>query len=371
MPPLVKKLFKQIPEVYFQEFQRHRLRLIRSRIHLLTWAASAYFLELIVINFLAYRKGSSYDDGLNGYLIYSQFLILLCIITSVYTLIHWPKNEEHLNRKARFAYYLNLLLTCSYLFIRSLMVYQARQSIVFYIVSLITCQIIFFTDWKPRLTISLVGVVSMVSIVYSIPLEDSREQMIRMFECGGMTVMLFIASTHFYNIEVESFLNLIVIHQQNTKLSTYTELLEEEKVQREGELEQRSRELTSYTLQEVKSSRFLEELRQITLKESVTEIRKIPNLISNYMHGEDKWSYFKDVFENVHPDFFERITEQFPALNQNDIRLMALLKMNLSTKEIADILGISPQSANTARYRLRKRLNLKPEEELETFIRNL
>lgn len=371
MPSLLQKVFKQVPEAYLHDFEKHRQLLIRSRIYLLTWAAAAYFIELIVINFVAYRKGSTYDDGINGYLIYSQFLILLCIISAIYTLINWPKNGQLLSGKVLVGYYFNLVITCSYLFVRSLLVYQARQSVVFYIVSLITCQIIFFTDWKPRLVISLIGVTSMVLLVYSIPLDDSGEQIIRMFECAGMTVMLFIASSHFYNIEVQSFLHLHVINHQNSKLSTYTGLLEQEKEQREEELEQRSRELTSYTLQEVKSSRFLEEIRQIILQEGAGEVRKIPHLITNYLHGEAKWSYFKDVFENVHPDFFNRITVQFPTLNSNDIRLMALLKMNLSTKEIADILGISPQSANTARYRLRKRLNLKPEDELETLVRKL
>ncbi|PKK35838.1 hypothetical protein BWI96_15010 [Siphonobacter sp. SORGH_AS_0500] len=371
MPSLLKKIFKQVPKEYLNDFEKHRQYLIRNRIYLLTWAAAAYFIELIILNFLAYHNGSTYDDGIDGYLIYSQFLILLCIISAIYTLSNWPKDGQLLAGKTRYVYYFNLIITCSYLFIRSLLVYQARQSIVFYIVSLITCQVIFFTDWKPRLIISLIGVTSMVLMVHSIPLDNSGEQIIRMFECTGMTVMLFIASTHFYNIEVQSFLHLHVINQQNSKLSTYTKLLEKEKEQREEELEQRSRELTSYTLQEVKSSRFLEEIRQTILQEKAGDVRKIPQLITNHLHGEAKWSYFKDVFENVHPDFFNRITAQFPSLNPNDIRLMALLKMNLSTKEIADILGISPQSANTARYRLRKRLNLKPEDELETLIRNL
>ncbi|WP_420154089.1 helix-turn-helix transcriptional regulator, partial [Siphonobacter sp.] len=175
----------------------------------------------------------------------------------------------------------------------------------------------------------------------------------------------------FYNTEVQMFLNLNVIQRQNQQLSTYAQLLEKEKQQREEELEQRSRELTSYTLQEVKYSRFLEEIRQQIQQDSLPTIRRIPGQITTYLHGEDKWSYFKDVFENVHPQFFERITDEFPSLSSNDLRLMALLKMNLSTKEIADILGISPQSVNTARYRLRKRLNLKPEDDLESRIRNL
>ncbi|PQA60771.1 hypothetical protein C5O19_14495 [Siphonobacter curvatus] len=367
----ITRLFTRVPYEYIEAFSQHRIQLIRSRIYLLAWATVAYFLELIILDWVAYRRGQSFDDGIGGYLMYTQVLLGLCLLTAVYTLTLWPRGTLQLSPKARIAYYANITLTCLYLFIRSLLVYKARQSIVFYFVSLIAAQIIFLTDWRPRLTISLVGLLSMLLLIYITPVANTDEKTIRLFECTGVTVMLFIASTYFYNTEVQMFLNLNVIQQQNQQLGTYAQLLEQEKQQREEELEQRSRELTSYTLQEVKYSRFLEEIRQQIQQESLPDIRRIPAQITTYLHGEDKWSYFKDVFENVHPQFFERITGEFPSLSSNDLRLMALLKMNLSTKEIADILGISPQSVNTARYRLRKRLNLKPEDDLESRIRNL
>lgn len=367
----ITRLFTRVPHEYIEAFSQHRIQLIRSRIYLLAWATVAYFLELIILDWVAYRRGQSFDDGIGGYLMYTQVLLGLCLLTAVYTLTLWPRGTLQLSPKARIAYYANITLTCLYLFIRSLLVYKARQSIVFYFVSLIAAQIIFLTDWRPRLTISLVGLLSMLLLIYITPVANTDEKTIRLFECTGVTVMLFIASTYFYNTEVQMFLNLNVIQQQNQQLGTYAQLLEQEKQQREEELEQRSRELTSYTLQEVKYSRFLEEIRQQIQQESLPDIRRIPGQITTYLHGEDKWSYFKDVFENVHPQFFERITGEFPSLSSNDLRLMALLKMNLSTKEIADILGISPQSVNTARYRLRKRLNLKPEDDLESRIRNL
>jgi DNA-binding CsgD family transcriptional regulator len=73
-------------------------------------------------------------------------------------------------------------------------------------------------------------------------------------------------------------------------------------------------------------------------------------------------------FERVHQDFLANLKKQFPSLSANDLRLCAYLRMNIATKEISKIMGISPASANKARYRLRKKLGLKKEEDLISFI---
>jgi DNA-binding CsgD family transcriptional regulator len=52
------------------------------------------------------------------------------------------------------------------------------------------------------------------------------------------------------------------------------------------------------------------------------------------------------------------------------MRLIALLKMNLSSKEIADILGISADGIKKARYRLRKKMNLE-DSQLQSYLLNL
>ncbi|MEM6829932.1 MAG: tetratricopeptide repeat protein, partial [Bacteroidota bacterium] len=73
-------------------------------------------------------------------------------------------------------------------------------------------------------------------------------------------------------------------------------------------------------------------------------------------------------FTAVNKDFFERLKHQFPNLQPYDLKICALIKLNFSGKEMARLLGITPESANTSRYRLRKRLGLKKEENLVTFI---
>jgi DNA-binding CsgD family transcriptional regulator len=59
---------------------------------------------------------------------------------------------------------------------------------------------------------------------------------------------------------------------------------------------------------------------------------------------------------------------RYPDLNSNDLRLCALLKLNLDTKEIATIMDISPESVKVARSRLRKKLQLETSDNLSSFI---
>jgi DNA-binding CsgD family transcriptional regulator len=75
--------------------------------------------------------------------------------------------------------------------------------------------------------------------------------------------------------------------------------------------------------------------------------------------------------EDVHKDFNSKVMRNYPDVTNNDLRLMSLLKMNLSSKEIANILNISIDGVKKARYRLRKKLNLSTEDSLQELVINL
>ena len=83
---------------------------------------------------------------------------------------------------------------------------------------------------------------------------------------------------------------------------------------------------------------------------------------------DDSWMSFKTYFENVHPTFFQNFLESFPDLSPAEIKLSAFLRLNLTSKEIASMLFITPDSVKTARNRLRKKLNLPPDENLNRFL---
>jgi len=89
------------------------------------------------------------------------------------------------------------------------------------------------------------------------------------------------------------------------------------------------------------------------------------------MHQDKDWEDFKRRFEEVHQDFFRILKVICPKLSSNELKLCTLLKLNMNLKEAASIMGISPESVKTARYRLRKKLNLSREDNLIDFIIHL
>ena len=99
--------------------------------------------------------------------------------------------------------------------------------------------------------------------------------------------------------------------------------------------------------------------------------RDLKNLIHEIDHNTDldeQWQQFKLHFDSVHKGFFERLLKNFPKLTPNELKLCAYLRMNLSTKEIAQMLNISTESVTTKRYRLRKKLGLEKDENLVGYI---
>lgn len=86
---------------------------------------------------------------------------------------------------------------------------------------------------------------------------------------------------------------------------------------------------------------------------------------------DDDWLEFKKLFEKLNPGFFTRVLSHFPDLTNAEIRLTALVKLNLSNLEMARVLGISPDSVRKTSLRLRKKLNMELHEELVKFILTL
>ncbi len=84
--------------------------------------------------------------------------------------------------------------------------------------------------------------------------------------------------------------------------------------------------------------------------------------------AEGVWQDFESRFENVYESFYNSLNEKFPDLTPGEKKLCALLRLNISSKDIAAITLQNPQSVDMARYRLRKKLNLSPEDNLVDFL---
>jgi len=77
------------------------------------------------------------------------------------------------------------------------------------------------------------------------------------------------------------------------------------------------------------------------------------------------------TFEKVHSDFGVELQEQHPTITPNELKLCAYLRMNLSTKEIAQLMNISVRGVEISRYRLRKKLKIPSETNLFNYLINI
>jgi len=149
---------------------------------------------------------------------------------------------------------------------------------------------------------------------------------------------------------------------------------EKKQMETENELTIKKKELTSHTLHLIQKNDLLDdvssklkEIRKATQIDK-SDINRLIQKIKNDKMADKDWDNFKLYFDQVHEDFDAKLKQYFNDLTSNEIRLAALMKMKLSTKEIASILNISPDSVTKARYRLRKKLNMNSDDRLEDFI---
>lgn len=155
---------------------------------------------------------------------------------------------------------------------------------------------------------------------------------------------------------------------------------QEEMAQRQEEmsleLDHKNRQLTSYTLDLAAVNEFhqhvsasLSALREKKLSAAEAD-NELKDLILSLQHFNDKplGDDFRVYFDEVHPGFLMRLSQQFSVLSKADLRLCAYLHLGMTTKEIAALTFKEVRSVESARNRLRKKLNLPPETNLAQFL---
>jgi DNA-binding response OmpR family regulator/DNA-binding CsgD family transcriptional regulator len=100
-----------------------------------------------------------------------------------------------------------------------------------------------------------------------------------------------------------------------------------------------------------------------TQKELAENIQKVKLYLRN-----NTWEHFQDYFNKVHPDFSNNLLNAYPGITPEELKLSYLLRLNMSSKDIAEITNKEIHSIDIARYRLRKKLNLERNEKLQDFL---
>ena len=145
------------------------------------------------------------------------------------------------------------------------------------------------------------------------------------------------------------------------------------------EIEHKNAELTSMATNLVQKKELIQkiydELNKLNSSEKGTieksELKKILRSLASDERLDKEWEQFSTHFNSVHSGFLLLLKNTYPDLSTHDLKVCAYLRMNLSSKEMAKLMSISVRGVEISRYRLRKKLELAPKEDLFQFLLNL
>ena len=173
---------------------------------------------------------------------------------------------------------------------------------------------------------------------------------------------------YFFIIFILSFIAVVIILLYNFNYQKEKNIrLDLEKKQIMNELDSKNRELVSKANFIVQRNEFLVNLNSKINKISSDNIKKE---IKSAINAEKSYEEFDKIFTQVYPGFYENLKSKHD-LSQTYLRLVAYIKMNENNNEIATLSGVSLRTVETQRYRLSKILNLKDDQDLNSYIMNI
>ena len=99
-------------------------------------------------------------------------------------------------------------------------------------------------------------------------------------------------------------------------------------------------------------------------------IKNIKEQLEALTSEKNYWSVFKKRFSETYSGFQKNLGEQFPALTKNDLFFCALLKLNLPYKDMATLMQVTPETIVKKKYRVKKKMDIENESELESILLN-
>lgn len=148
--------------------------------------------------------------------------------------------------------------------------------------------------------------------------------------------------------------------------------------QLEEQIEYKNKQITTHTLNIIQKNETLQDLKEQLeglIKKSDTktapELRRTLKVIDESFKLDKDWEDFKLYFEQIYTGFYAKLKVNYHDITTSELRHCALIRLNLTIQECASILGISPDSVKVSRTRLRKKLNLLPNQSLSDFIMSL
>ena len=177
-----------------------------------------------------------------------------------------------------------------------------------------------------------------------------------------------IASKRYYKKQREDMLDKAKKEAELKDLANTQEIIKLNNDKLRSDIESKNKELATSTMNIIKKNEFLSTIKSELVHGGEKSITKVVKIIDKNLNNTDDWKMFQEAFNNADKKFLKKVKDKHPTLTPNDLRLCAYLRLNLSSKEIAPLLNISPRSVEVKRYRLRKKMNLPHNSNLTNYI---
>jgi len=177
-------------------------------------------------------------------------------------------------------------------------------------------------------------------------------------------------------------------HKKEQERMTYMHQLELDRTEKEivrlqnekleADVTYKNKELSTMTMHLVQRGKVLAKIKDVIssviknqndiINENSPSFRHLIRLIKDVEKKDQELDHLSVHFNNVNTEFFNKLKDQYPELSQNDLKFCAYLCMNLSSKEMAQLMNVTIKAVEVGRYRLRKKLQLKPDVNLYEFL---
>ena len=190
-----------------------------------------------------------------------------------------------------------------------------------------------------------------------------------------LLISIYIINKAYVNYYRNKERKIIKINQNKLELKEIEKkqaLMSIENNKLQDDIQGKNRELAISTMSMIKKNQFLSKIKSdLKLIDSSDKISSVIKTIDRNLNNKDDWKFFEEAFNNADKDFLKKVKQIHPLLTNNDLRLCAYLRLNLSSKDISPLLNISLSSVEIKRYRLRKKMNLSHNEGLTDHLLSL
>lgn len=162
----------------------------------------------------------------------------------------------------------------------------------------------------------------------------------------------------------------LVITRQRLKAKLQVERMGQEKQRMEQEMASAREQLKMFTANIVEKTSLIEKLEEQIKGSGVSAGQQllINEISQQTILTEDDWIKFKLLFEKIYPSFFQQLKQKTADITVAEQRMACLTRLQLTSKQMAAMLGISVDSVHKTRQRLRQRLQLGSDANLDDYI---